>query len=295
MVLVILQSSLLRRCLVVDDPARGPRGLTVILLVPLVFFGCSQTPPPTRGVPQSSNTLSPEIGAATDGEIGVSTTRSAPRWESLENFAGRTAADFTLSIATGAIQWRVNWECESGSLEIKTTPSSRKPGPLASASCPAKGESYSILTGTVALHVEASGSWTATVDQQVETPLEEPPLPEMAGAPVEAEGSFYDIERTGGGAARIYRLSDGRRFLRLEGFTVSANTDLFVWLSETSRPTTSAETLASPRVVLGDLKSTAGSHNYEIPADLPTSRMGSIVIWCQPVAIAYSAAALDPP
>jgi hypothetical protein len=140
--------------------------------------------------------------------------------------------------------------------------------------------------------VEATGGWKAIVDQQVDTPLEEAPPPGLAGAPVLAEGAFYPVERDGRGTARIARLPDGRRVLRLEGFEVSQNTDLFVWLSEAVRPRTSEAAIGAPRVEVGNLKSTVGSQNYEIPADLPTERIRSIVIWCAPVQVAYTAAAL---
>jgi len=80
--------------------------------------------------------------------------------------------------------------------------------------------------------------------------------------------------------------------MRFEDFDVSQNTDLFVWLSEAPAPKTSAEVVAAPHQVLGDLKSTIGTQNYVLPADLPPDRIRSIVIWCQPVAIAYAAASL---
>ncbi len=52
--------------------------------------------------------------------------------------------------------------------------------------------------------------------------------------------------------------------------------------------------MAAPKVDLGNLKSTLGDQNYEVPADLPTDRIRSIVIWCEPVHVAYSGAALSP-
>ncbi|MGQ0744470.1 MAG: DM13 domain-containing protein [Acidimicrobiales bacterium] len=258
--------------------------------------GCARPARPTLGPAEVPTTLAIAIPDSTDGAEGISTERAAPRWETVATLSGDAGGQTaSVTIADGAIQWRVNWQCEAGFLRILTTPPPKKPGPLVSGSCPTKGEAFSILTGPVMLAVEAGANWSATVEQQVETPLNEPALAEMTDAAVAAEGTFYDIERTGGGTARIYTLGDGRRFLRLDDFTVSANTDLFVWLSEAPRPPTSAEAVAAPKVVLGDLKSTVGSHNYEIPADLAAERIKSIVIWCQPVAIAYTAAALAAP
>ena len=266
-------------------------------VVALVLVGCARPQRPTLGGPPEPTPPGPAIGLP-ESPAPATATRAAPRWEKLAELSGGAApGPAALRVAPDAIQWRVRWSCAegAGTLRMSTTPAPRRPGPLVSAPCPGEGEAYSIVTGDVALAVQAAGPWSATVEQQVETPLEEPPRPEMAGARVAAEGSFYDIERTGGGTARLYLLGDGRRFLRLENFTVSANTDLFVWLSEAPRPATSAEALDAPYAVAGGLKATLGSHNYEVPADLPTERIRSVVIWCQPVSIAYSAAALGPP
>jgi len=78
----------------------------------------------------------------------------------------------------------------------------------------------------------------------------------------------------------------------LEEFEVSSNTDLFIWLTDAPEPHTSAEAVKAKRVVLGNLKSTLGNQNYEVPADVPIEQLRSVVIWCEPVAIAYSAAHL---
>ena len=96
----------------------------------------------------------------------------------------------------------------------------------------------------------------------------------------------------GEGSANLYRLADGRRILRFEGFRTGENTDLFVWLSEAAQPMNSAEAVTTPHVEIANLKSTLGTQNYEIPASVPTEKIRSVVIWCQPVAIAYAVAAL---
>ncbi len=107
-----------------------------------------------------------------------------------------------------------------------------------------------------------------------------------------AQGTFYRVEVRGEGTAKLYRLPDGKRILRFEGFQTGENTDLFVWLSEAAKPATSAQAVGTPHVELTNLKSTIGNQNYEIPASIPTEKIKSIVIWCQPVQIAYAAAAL---
>jgi hypothetical protein len=177
-------------------------------------------------------------------------------------------------------------------LRINADPPPRRPAPVVDSPCPEKGEGFAISTGRVRLAVDASGPWELTIDQQVDTPLDEPLLPGMATAPVVAQGSFYKLEMAGKGAAKLYVLPDGTRVVRLEGFEVPANTDLFLWFSEAASPRTSAEASASPHRVIGNLKSTSGNENYLVPADLPTERVNSVVIWCEPVSIAYAAAPL---
>lgn len=116
--------------------------------------------------------------------------------------------------------------------------------------------------------------------------------PELATARVVAEGAFHKVEKEGKRSARMYQLADGRRVLRFEAFEVSANTDLFVWLCEAVAPRTTVDAQAAPRVSIGNLKSTLGDQNYEGPPDVPGERIRSIVIWCEPVSVAYIAAPL---
>jgi len=198
------------------------------------------------------------------------------------------------TILPEAIQWRVRWSCEGAQpFRLTTTPGPRRPGPIADEVCP-DGTAFAIHTGAIRLGVDTVGGWKAVVDQQIDMPLDEPPLAEMATATVAGEGEFYDIDRAGRGLARLLVAPDGRRFLRLEGFETSANTDLFVWLTDAARPQDSATAFAAKRVVLGNLRSTVGNQNYEIPADAAID-IRSVVIWCDPVAIAYTAAALELP
>lgn len=242
-------------------------------------------------------------GESSGGEPATSATtpqtsippgpRAAPRWETVTTLSGTGPLQSTeVAILPDAIQWRIRWNCDAGALRITSTPPPRRGGPLVAAGCPGKGEAFSIQTGRALLGVDASGPWKAIIDQQVEFPLDEPLTPELASAPVMAQGSFYRIERDGRGTARLHRLSDGRRVLRLEGFEVSQNTDLFVWLSEAPQPRTSVDAVSAPKVSIGNLRSTVGNQNYEVPSDIPTARIRSVVIWCEPVAIAYIAASL---
>lgn len=141
--------------------------------------------------------------------------------------------------------------------------------------------------------METGGGWSAVVDQQVDTPLDEAPPAGAASARVVAEGRFHPVEKPGKGSVRLYRLGDGRRVVRFEGFQTSENSDLFVGLSEAPDPRTSADAVAAKRVVLGNLKSTLGNQNYDVPPHLPDDRIRSVVVWCEPIAITYTAASLE--
>ncbi len=219
--------------------------------------------------------------------------RAAARWETvvtLEGSGSTTTAPF--QILPEAIQWRARWTCSAGTLKVDTDPPPRRPATFVDATCPKEGEGFSIVTGPVRLSVVATGPWKLIVDQQVDIPLEEPPLPAMASARVLSEGTFYNVEKNGKGSARLYQLPDGTRALRFEDLEVNQNTDLFVWVSAAANPKTSQDASSSEYWVLGNLKSTVGSQNYVIPADIPADRVRSVVIWCAPVAIAYAAASL---
>jgi hypothetical protein len=239
---------------------------------------------------------SPAATSAPATTITPPAQRSSPRWETVATFSGADTTDTpTFTILPGAIQWRVRWSCAgTGSLRITATPPPRRAGPIAEGECPKEGQGFAIHNGAIRLGIEVSGPWIAIVDQQIDTPVDEPLLPEMAAAPVVAEGPFYGVEKKGAGTARLYRLDDGRRVLRMEDFETAENTDLFVWLTDNSRPSNSREAIDARRIDLGNLKSTIGNQNYEVPADADPALLRSVVVWCQPVAVAYAAAALEP-
>ncbi|MGH9177934.1 MAG: DM13 domain-containing protein [Acidimicrobiales bacterium] len=271
--------------------SRTSRWALALVAAAALLAGCGSSDDPgdqasggATSAPPSSSTSSTEPKE-----------RSAPRWETVTTLEGsgpiRTDA---FEVLADAIQWRARFECTSGTLKITTIPPPRRGTPMVDEGCPGKGEGFSIVTGSVRMNVEATGPWKLVVDQQVDFPLREPPLEEMASAPVVGQGDFFDVEMTGKGTVRLYQLPDGRKALRFENFEVSNNTDLFLWLSEAPNPRTSAEAASAPKVVLGNLKSTVGDQNYIVPADLPAERLKSIVIWCAPVSVAYIAAVLAP-
>jgi hypothetical protein len=265
----------------------------VVVMVGLAGAACGTDDEGRRATPTSA-AAAPGTTAAAATSVAPDSRRAAPRWETVSTFTGTgpfRTPDF--EVLAEAIQWRVRWTCETGPLRIVTVPPPRRTGPLVDAGCPGAADAYSIRTGRSHLEIEAAGPWKAIVDQQLETPLEEPAPPELATARLVAQGTFHRVEKEGKGSARVHELADGRRILRFEDFEVSTNTDLFVWLSEAVGPRTTVEAQAARRVSVGNLKSTLGNQNYDVPADLPTDRIRSIVIWCEPVSVAYIAASLD--
>ena len=278
-----------------SPPSLSIRVTAALLVSAAVLAGCGggsndeeAAPPVTTAVPFPTALPTPRSLTAGEAE------RAAPRWEQVRVLTGNAPTEVPVTIAAGAIQWRVKWDCETGRMVINTTPPPPRSGPLVDSACPDNGEGFSVLQGDIRLAIDASGPWKATVEQQVDTPLDEPPLPEMAGARVLGRGDFYNVDKTGKGTAILYELPDGRRAVRFEpGFEVFNDPDLVVWLSEAKAPKTSKEVDDSPHVEIAALKSTKGSQNYIVPAELPISRIGSVALYCVPVPSIYIAASVS--
>ena len=128
------------------------------------------------------------------------------------------------------------------------------------------------------------------------TPTEAPsePAPEASKpTPTDRElsqGRFVNAEHDTNGTARIIELADGRRFLRLEGFSTSDGPDVHVWLSEATAGGSWGKYDDDGYVRLGKLKATDGNQNYLIPAGADISTMRSAVIWCDRFNVAFGAA-----
>jgi len=221
--------------------------------------------------------------------------RAAPHWERVGAFSGPGDASPAVEISRGAIQWRARWRCDSGKFALALSSRSAPPGADVSSDCPGSGSRSWIREGRHELAIAATGRWSVVVEEQVETPLREPPLRAMRapGSRIVGRGGFHGIERRGRGMVRAYRVPGGRLALRPEDLGTPANTDLFVLLSEAARPRTTEQAFPAPHVELAPLKSTLGDQNYLLPAGIPAGRIRSIVIWCEPVQIAYAAAPLE--
>lgn len=219
--------------------------------------------------------------------------RSQPWWQdvaTLEGVGSASPAPFT--IASGAIQWRVTWTCNTGHLQLR---SSAKPGkPIVDAACPGAAVGYSDQTGATPLQVTADGPWHLAISQQIDSPLVEPPLPGMTapGASAVSSGTFYNIDKTASGKVTVYRQADGTYAVRLDGFFVSPTSDLELRFSSLDAPHTSQEVEDASSDLVSLMDVTAGSLNYSVPSGIDPTKYRSVVIWCRPISSAYGAATL---
>lgn len=268
----------------------GPAALVVAGL--LALAGCGGADSDDAG---ARTTADPFKQVSREPSTTRTARRAAPRWERVGHFQGVTPTVVPVKIAPRAIQWRARWRCSAGKLALAVEPKPRGTAEKPGGNCPGSGETTWVQTGEQQLRITAGGRWSVVVEQQVDTPLREPPLAAMRapGARLLKSGRFYPVERQGRGTAHLYRLADGRGALRLDDFRTSSNTDLFIWLSVAAKPKTTKEAVAAKRLGrLIALRSTIGEQNYMLPRKVDPARVRSIVIWCVPIQIVYTAAGL---
>ncbi len=221
--------------------------------------------------------------------------RSQPWWQAVTTLEGQGTTRSRVSIREDAMQWRVRGVCQSGRLVV-TVPG--RPKPLLDAPCSGADTpfGYATKTGAMNMKVAADGPWKLVVEQQVDVPLEEEPLPAMSapGTNVMLTGDFYRMDQTGKGTITVYRLADGSHVLRLDDFYVSANVDLEITFSPLEAPRTTPEFMAAPWVEVAPLDITAGSLNFTVPPEVDPTEFKSVVIWCPLINSAYAAATLKP-
>ncbi len=254
------------------------------------LFG-SATPPPRS--PAFSR-----IATATPANAQRTELRSQPWWQSVQSLQGVGATTTpALTIDAGANQWRVKYGCRSGRLVVRAP---GKPDPLIDASCPSDATGAAIFKDdkslSLSLGVTADGPWRMVVEQQVDVPLDELPLPAMSapGTVTVASGRVYRIDQSGMGRVTFYRVTGSRYALRLAGFYVSPNIDLELRLSPRRAPHTTHQYTSAPSTLVAPLDVTAGSLNFMVPRGVDPTRYGSLVIWCPLVSSAYAAATLQP-
>ena len=125
--------------------------------------------------------------------------------------------------------------------------------------------------------------------------VEEPMPTQPAEMVVLAQGQFYDVAHHGSGTATIYQLADGSRVLRFEDFEVLNGPDLHVYFSFEADVVDRVGQPLSGGYDLGKLKGNIGDQNYPIPDGFDLSSYLSVVIWCEPFQVPFSAARLVTP
>lgn len=134
---------------------------------------------------------------------------------------------------------------------------------------------------------------TVTVDEALPAVSVTPSATRTAPGVMEvASGEFRSHEHRTKGTAKILRLADGSRVLRIEKLDTSDGPDLRVWL--TDRPVTDDwfSVGKGRSVELGNLKGNKGNANYAIPADTDLDVFTSVTIWCKRFSVSFGAAAL---
>ena len=132
---------------------------------------------------------------------------------------------------------------------------------------------------------------TEAQDAPTAAPTTAPPTTDPPPPVDLARGTFVSLDHGTSGTARVLRLADGRRFVRLEGFETENGPDLFVYLS--TNPAGGPEGAFDDAFHnLGRLQGNIGDQNYEIPADLSLDTYASVVVWCDRFDSAFGAADL---
>lgn len=132
--------------------------------------------------------------------------------------------------------------------------------------------------------------------------IEEPNLALIDAEPAELlSGAFVNLDAMRGatGTVAIYRLSDGRKVLRLNNLDAVNGPELHVMLSAYPNPTTKEDLDQVPQLQLdlGTLKSAVGNQNYLIqdPAfNADNYQEGSVVLYSPVYETVFSYASLIP-
>jgi hypothetical protein len=148
-----------------------------------------------------------------------------------------------------------------------------------------------VAAGQVQQPAQPAADPTTTTPPTTSVSTQEAPAP--APAPkneVLAEGTFVSGEHETSGRARVLKLADGSRVLRLENFSTSDGPDVHVWLTDQPAGGPWGSYDDGRHVALGEMKATDGNQNYAIPADADLSGLRSVAIWCDRFNVVFGSA-----
>jgi Electron transfer DM13 len=106
-------------------------------------------------------------------------------------------------------------------------------------------------------------------------------------------GRFRSIAHETVGTASVYEVN-GRRVLRLTGFSTSNGPDVRVYLVAAPDASDNESVTRAGFVELGKLKGTQGDQNYDIPAGLDLEKYRAATIWCHRFSVNFGTAPLTP-
>jgi hypothetical protein len=105
-------------------------------------------------------------------------------------------------------------------------------------------------------------------------------------------GRFHTNAHETKGVATIYRLVEGRRVLRLTGFSTSNGPDVRVYLVAAADVQKEDAAKRAGIVDLGALKGNIGDQNYDVPEGLDLTKYRAVSIWCRRFSVNFGAAPL---
>lgn len=97
------------------------------------------------------------------------------------------------------------------------------------------------------------------------------------------------------GRASIYKMPDGKRYLRLTDFTTSNGPDVHVVLAESSDENLTKDFVKGDltSVELGLLKANQGDQNYDLPDSVDLQKYNAVVIYCERFHVVFGLAHLE--
>ena len=123
-------------------------------------------------------------------------------------------------------------------------------------------------------------STATSIDGTTTSTIEEPVLV-ASGQFVGVNDGIHNAE----GQAKILKLVDGKRLLRLEDFKATNGPDLYVYLA--------TDGTAQDYVSLGELKANIGNQNYEIPDGTDLTKYDTALIWCKQFSVLFGSAEIN--
>jgi Electron transfer DM13 len=130
------------------------------------------------------------------------------------------------------------------------------------------------------------------LDDRVDEPF---PTASTAKPETLAAGTFHSNAHETRGTATIYRLQDGKKVLRLDGFETSNGPDVRVYLVAAEDVNDDDTVTKAGFVELGRLKGNVGAQNYDVPAEVDLARHRAVTIWCKRFSVNFGTAPLGVP